>query len=487
MAGDFEHVEGFVQGEITAGLSLGPLEQQYEELFAEALADGVITSDERARLEQAADNLGLNPRRLLELEQAMLRAYESRHAVRIVEHYQEGPSSLAPLQVAADGDAGRALLLKRIEQLEARVQELEQELRLAQAQINVEVDLTDLEVTAEDAAEEPDVLWRRVRRDPTQPSHLRALHRAHQARGERDAAWCAAQALVAIGAATPAERAEFEASRVSGLITPRHSIDARTFSELVASPDEEPLTGQLFGVIVPAVLLGKVTALRRDKSLHVPDPATKQEPDQSTITAVRALSWAASLLSLAAPPMYLDKERRVGFQHIPGIPPLSLIGAEVLSGRSQLELAFEAGSHLSWYRPERFIRTLFTSVPDLEDLFLAALTLGSPSLPIAEEMRRRVAPIAQAIAPVLGPEQLDRLRGLFLRFVEEGGRTNLQRWSSGADRTAVRAGFAICSDLETALACLKRSSAAPELGHDLIAYSVSAPYHELRQRLGVSA
>ncbi|MBX3181771.1 MAG: hypothetical protein KIT72_12090 [Polyangiaceae bacterium] len=485
MAGDFEHVEGFVQGEISAGLSLGPLEQQYEELFAEALADGVITSDERARLEQAADNLGLNPRRLLELEQAMLSAYESRHSVRIVEHYQEGPSSLAPLRVAADGDAGRALLLKRIEQLEARVLELEQELRQAQAQINVEVDLTDLEVTAEDASEEPDVLWRRVRRDPTQPSHLRALHRAYQARGARDAAWCAAQALVAIGAATSEERAEFEAARVTGLISPRHSVDARSFSELISHPDEEALTGQLFGVIVPAVLLGKVTALRRDKTLHIPDPAARQEPEKSTITAVRALSWAAALLGLAAPPMYLEKERQVGFEHIPGIPPVTVLGSGVLSGRTQLELAFEAGSHLSWYRPDRFIRTLFTSVPDLEDLFLAALTLGSPSLPIAEEMRRRVAPIAQAIAPVLGPEQLDRLRGLFLRFVEEGGRTNLQRWSAGAERTAARAGFAICSDLTTALGCLKEGAAIGELGRDLIAYSVSEPYLELRQRLGV--
>ena len=55
--GGFEHAQGFVAGEISGSLGLGPLEMQYEELFADALADGVITAEERSRLEKAADNL----------------------------------------------------------------------------------------------------------------------------------------------------------------------------------------------------------------------------------------------------------------------------------------------------------------------------------------------------------------------------------------------------------------------------------------------
>ncbi|MGE0327278.1 MAG: hypothetical protein AB7K71_07345 [Polyangiaceae bacterium] len=486
MSDEFQLGSGFTQGEISAGLGLGPLEQQYEELFADALADGVITSEERARLEKAADNLGLNPKRLLELEQAMMAAYESRHAVRIIEHYEEAPASLAPIQVQADGDSGRALLLKRIEQLESRVKELEVELRHAQSQINVEVDLSDLEGSVADASEDPDTVWRRVRRDPTRPDHLMSLFRVYQAQGNADAAWCAAQALATLGHATEEVQGVFESGRQRGLMAPRHSIDNLSFSDHVAHADEELLTGQIFGVIVPAVLLGKVTGLRRDKKLHVPDPGSKQEPEKSTLSAVRALTWASAILGLPAPPIYLDKDREAGYQHIPGIPPLSLLGKGVLSGRGQLELAFDAGRHLSWYRPERFIRTLFSSVPDLEDLFLAALTIGSPTLPIAEEMKQRVAPIAKAIAPVLQAEQVDRLRGLFLRFVEEGGRTNLQRWSSGADKTAARAGFVVCADLSTSLGCLEADEGKlGELGRDLIAYSVSNDYLQLRGRLGI--
>ena len=44
--GGFEHHEGFERVEI-GGLKLGPLETQYEELFAEVLEDGIITNEER--------------------------------------------------------------------------------------------------------------------------------------------------------------------------------------------------------------------------------------------------------------------------------------------------------------------------------------------------------------------------------------------------------------------------------------------------------
>ena len=47
---------------------------------------------------------------------------------------------------------GRTLLLKRVEQLEARVKELEGELRRAQASINIEVDLSEVETAAQDAS-----------------------------------------------------------------------------------------------------------------------------------------------------------------------------------------------------------------------------------------------------------------------------------------------------------------------------------------------
>ena len=484
--GGFEHQAGFERAE-GGGLTLGPLESHYEELFAEVLEDGVITSEERERLEKAADNLGLDRRRLLRLEQAMVASYETRNRVRVIERFEEPARTLAPIEIAQAGDTGRALQQKRIEQLEARIRELEEELRMARANVAVEVDLSDLDAAAEDATEDPEEEWRRLRRDPLKAEGYRRLFRIHGARGDAERRWCAAQALVALGEATPEERAVYAEHRSQALIAPRASLSASAWYDQLFHPDEEVLTGQIFGVIAPAVLIGRVTSLRRDKTLHQPDPATRQVVEKSTLTAVRALGWSAAILGLAVPPIYVEKERDVAFQHIPAVPPITVVGHRALSGRSQLELAFLSGRHLAWYRQEHFVRTLFSSVAELEDLFLAALVIGSPRLPIAADVKQRVTPIARAIEPLLEPPQLDALRGQFLRFVEEGGRTNLQRWSSGAEKTACRAGFLLANDLPTALGALEAEEGKHgELAKDLLVFSTGERYSKLRRQLGVS-
>jgi hypothetical protein len=483
----FELGSAFAAGEISGNLGLGPLEAQYEELFGEVLADGVITPEERERLEKAADNLGLDRIRLLKLEQAMLAAYQARHKVEIIEHYQEPAASLVPLRVEADGDAGRALLLKRIEQLEARVHELEEELKRAQAAINVEVDLGELETHAAQASEDPEECWRRVRRNPTHPEPLRELYAIYAAREDQDKKWCIAQALAALGAASPEQAALFEEHRGHTLIAPRAGLSASAWHDFLFHPEEEVLTGQIFSLIAPAVLVGRVTTLRRDGKLHQPPPSGRQDPSKATITAVRAVPWAAAILGLAPPPIFLEKDRDTGFEHIPGVPPLTVVGKRVLSGRTHHEHAFLAGRHLTFYRHEHFVKTLFSAVPDLEDLFLAALVIGNPGLPIAEAMRQRVLPIAQAIQPMLEAPQLDALRGCFLRFVEEGGRTNLQRWSAAVDKTACRAGMLLGNDLTAALGLLEAEEGnLGELGRDLIAFVASERYFKLRRQLGIA-
>jgi len=481
----FRHAAGFAAGEASGGFGLGPLEVHYEELFAEVLEDGIITADERARLEKAAENLGIDRGRLLRLEQAMVAAYQARHRVQIVEHYEEQAPSLAPFE--AEGDAGRALLLKRIEQLEERIRELEGELRRAQASINVEVDLSGLEADAERASEDPEDLWRRVRRNPTDARPLRELHRVLKAKGDADRSFCVAECLVALGEASPEERTEFENGRVETLVSPRAGLSAAAWHDQLFHPEEEVLTGQIFSVIAPAVLIGRVTALRRDGKLHQPSAETRQDPAKATVTAVRALPWAAAILGLPAPPIHIERDRDVGYEHIPAVPPVTVVGKRVLSGKTQLEHAFFVGRHLSWYRHERYVRTLFSAVPDLEDLFLSALVIGNPGLPIAADMKERVAPIARAIQPLLEPAQVDTLRGCFLRFVEEGGRTNLQRWSLATEKTACRTGLLLAGDLQTALRLLEpEEGRLGELAKDLLIFASSERYSGLRRQIGIA-
>jgi hypothetical protein len=483
----FEHEATFDQGEVTGQLKLGKFEVQYEELFAEVIEDGVITAEERARLDKAADNFGLDRSRLHQLEQALQAAYVSRHRVQIRDlSDEEAPASIA-VHPSAARDPRLVALEQQVARLTMRVVELERELEKAMAREAVEVDLSDVPaapVASEESAEE---LSRRVRSDPRDVPSLRGLYRIFARDGNVDRLWLVSEALEYLGAANEDELATFHTYDNKALIKPKSAL-TETGWKLLFHPDEEILTGQIFADIVPAVLMGRVSALRRDKSLPKLDPAGKQDPKMSTLQAVRCFAWAAAFLGMGAPPLYVDPEVEPSVEMVPGLPPATRLGRGSLSGRSAGELAFLAGRHLCCYREEHFVRWLVPSTPDLEDLFLAALCIANASIPLTAEIKQRVIPLSKAIEPVLEPVAIDRLRGHFLRFLEEGGRTNLHRWANAVDRTAQRAGLLLANDLGAAHRVLEKEDPASLAGKmdDLIAFVVSDRYASLRKQIGVA-
>ena len=485
----FEHQAGFEQGDLSDQVTLGKFEAHYEEIFAEVIEDGVITVEERERLHKAADALGLDRVRLRKLEEALQAAYEARHQVRIREMADEQePAASLVLGAQAAANPRIAALELRVAQLSARVAELTKELEEARALVAVEVDVSTMGASpaAEAIDESVEELTRRVRTDPRDAANLHRLYRLYGRAGEIDRQWLVAQVLVYLDAADETERATYARHRTEGLIRPASSLAPEGW-KMLFHPDEEVLTGQIFAVIVPAVLLGRIATLRRDKALPKLDPAAKQDPKQSTVQAVRCFAWAGAILGIGSPPLYLDPELPGAVEMVPGFPPSTRLGQQVLSGRSPFELAFVAGRHLSYYRAEHFIRLLVPSIPDLEDLFLAALSVANAGIPLSADMKRRVAPIARAIEPVLEPAAIDRLRGHFLRFLEEGGRTNLQRWATAAERTACRAGLLLANDLRAAhtMLSLENPETVQPRMDDLLVFLTSDRCANLRKQLGL--
>jgi hypothetical protein len=486
----FEHADAFEQGEITGQIQLGKFEGHYEEIFAEAIEDGVVTLEERARLQKAADRLGLDRMRVQKLEEALQAAYEVRHQVRVREMADEqAPPASIVLGPDASKDPRVAALMLRVNELQAQVADLTRELAQVREQVAVEVDLSDMAAPAavHEVRESAEELVRRVRSDPRDVTSLKGLYRIYERAGEIDRQWLTAQVLVYLGAADDKERALHAKRRLESLIKPTSSVSIEGW-KLLFHPDEELLTGQIFAVIVPAVLLGRISTLRREKALPKLDPARKQDPKVSTLQAVRCFSWASSILGLGSPPLYADPEYDGAVEMIPGFPPATRLGRQTLSGRSPFELAFVAGRHLSYFREEHFIRLIVPTIGDLEDIFLAALTVANAGIPLGSDVKRRVGPIARAIEPVLEPPALDRLRGQFLRFLEEGGRTNLQRWATAADRTAARAGLLLANDLAAAHAVfeLEDPATAAAKMDDLIVFVTSDRYAKLRSQIGIA-
>jgi hypothetical protein len=499
MAGDqlFEHGGSFEQGEISGNVRLGKYEAHYEELFAEALEDGVITSEERGRLEKAAESLGLDRERVLALERALSAAWETRHAAPVREPRREPvfsdshpdgrempAASLRPLELENDPQVKG--LRKQIIELEGRIRQLETELEEARSHIAVDIDFSDMTAAAA-PPDDPEELYRRVRHDPRDTTSLHGLYRAYE-KSDPDRAWCVAHALAFLGDANDQEKAFAAAGDPGGLIRPSSSLSTDAWKRNLFHPDEELLTGEIFAVVTSPVLLGRVSALRHQNALPKLDPSRLQDPKTSTVQAARCFVWAASILGMAPPALYADPTWDGAVEMVPGVPPSSRLGKRALSGRGPQELAFLAGRHLASYREDHFLRLLFPSIPDLEDIFVAALTIGQPQLPLAAQAKQRALPIAKAIEPLLDAAQKDRLRGHFLRFVEEGGRTNLNRWAHAADLTATRAGLLLANDLGAAKRMLEVSGdqEVDSKIDDLIVFFTSDRCGRLRKQLGIA-
>jgi hypothetical protein len=484
----FRHEQGFEAGAVSGNVQLGRLEGYYEELFAEVIEDGIITTEERARLDRMADSLGLDRSRLRRLETALQAAYEARHRVVIREEIQAPPMSLQPLEPATD--ARTLALQRRITALTARVAELEKELEQARSQVSVEVDLSGVSGPAPSGAEDADAgeILRRLRHDPRDTESLHAVFRHYGQAGDLDRQWCAAEVLVYLAAATPEEKALHAKHRTQGLIHPKASLARDGWTRLLLHPEQEVLTGEIFAVVTSAVLMGRISALRRDKALPKLDPTKKQDPALSTIQAVRCFSWGAAILGMSAPSLYADPGYAGMVEMVPGIPPATRIGAQALSGRSSTELAFIAGRHIASHRAENFMRVLVPQIRDLEDIFLAALSIGNPGLPLSAQVKELVVPLAKAIEPILEPVAIDHLRGHFLRFIEDGGRTNLQRWATAVDRTAARAGLLLANDLGAARSvfALEDAAGAEQKMDDLLVFALSDRFSMLRRQIGTA-
>ncbi len=308
---------------------------------------------------------------------------------------------------------------------------------------------------AQQRRDDPAEIHRRLRDSPHDADLLHLLYDALKRAEDVDRRWCVAHALVHLGHAREHEQALYMKHASPGLVRPSRAVNEDEWHELLFHPSEDQLTGVIMAAIAPSVLLGQLTAIRASIAPELLDPDQRVDPDGSTVQAVRCLAWAAAFLGLKSPPLFVCADYPGIADIVLNPTPSTRLGHEALVGRSSKELAFIAGRHLTWYRKEHLLGRPTRSVRRLEDMFLAALMIGNPGLPMTDEIKQRVEPIAKTIRPLLEQDGVALLERCFASFVELGGRTNLSRWYGSVERTAACTGLLMANDLQAAQAILE--------------------------------
>ncbi len=334
-----------------------------------------------------------------------------------------------------------------------------------------------------------------LKRDPLRVEPYRSLYGLYTRLHDYDRSWCMAAALTFLEKATEEERRFFEEYRPRGILAVKGRLDNEQWRAHLFHADENVYVGKIFEMVTPAALIAKMGELRSKGQLHVQDKKFKQDLATSTVTFAKAFGWAAQVLGLQAPELYVRSDVPGALAPVINALPASVAGQNLLSGFSPQELTFIIGKHLTLYRPEHYVRVLFGSVNELKVLLFAAIKLVHPDFVLPVErpgLAQAATDTAREIGKHMEPSHRESLRIVVQRFVEDGARADLKRWVQASELTACRAGLLLSGDLSVAK---KIIAAEPQLAgdlapqeklKDLLMFSVSEQYFALRKALGVN-
>jgi tetratricopeptide (TPR) repeat protein len=328
--------------------------------------------------------------------------------------------------------------------------------------------------------------------DPLKGSTYRSLYRLFLYKRAYDEAWCVAAALAFLGEANEEEQRFYSDYKAEGMLVVRGGVSNELWLKHVLHADATGHVSRIFEAVVPAALQAKSAELKATGKLTSLDPRFKQDPATSTVTFAKTFGWAAQVLGIRAPDLYVRSDVAGGIVAVPAIPPASVAGQTVLSGFQPQELAFICAKHLASYRGESYIRNLFQTQSELTMMFFAGVMLAAPNTPLPAEIVNNVKVSAQALRRFMEPVAFESLSASVKHWMSEGSTANIKRWLQGIEVTAVRAGFLASGDLEIAKRILASEPQLPgdltpaEKMRELLLYSVSEDYMVIRRALGIT-
>jgi tetratricopeptide (TPR) repeat protein len=352
--------------------------------------------------------------------------------------------------------------------------------------------LADMHLARGDEANAVAEFERVAQHAPTRASTYARLFALHQRAGRTDRAWLAGVALEDLGAADMDQQLVVDQYRVEGPIRPARSLDDAAWDELLRAPGSDDVVADVLRAIVDAAVAGKVEELRDSKRPVTLDPAAKQSAT-STVSAVRSFQWAAQVLSVDAPDLYVLDEVPGGIIAVQAATPSTALGPDVLRGVGLKDLAFLAGRHLTYYRREHYALVHYPTLNEVAALFLGAVTLVLTELAVPSHLAEAAGRFRKMLARLVGSEDQQKLSAAVDRLDARGGVVDIAAWMKSVELTAQRAGVLLAGDLRTATTRLRSETRAiadltlEQKRGDLLAYCASDKLPRARALLGADA
>ncbi|MEM7434679.1 MAG: tetratricopeptide repeat protein [Myxococcota bacterium] len=321
--------------------------------------------------------------------------------------------------------------------------------------------------------------------DPNRLDSYRALYKLYFDARAYDKAWCVARTLTYFGKADEEQQKFYQQYNQEREIQPRARVSNEQWVKELMHSDQDIYISKIFEVIAPAV---RASMAWSDKKLNL----HKRKPEDlanPSLALSRQFKLAQDVLNISIPVrLFVQKELSGALRdEARSNPPAIITGYTLLSGYRPVDLAFVCGRHLTHYRGEHFIRTMYHSHTELRTLLLAAMRVVGMG-----EGDASVDATAKQLARHMDQAHLDVLKKIVRKFLDAGGKADIKRWMQATEITALRAGLLLCDDVETAVRMTQQiaSESTADLPprdkvKEIVLYSVSESYFNLREALAI--
>jgi tetratricopeptide (TPR) repeat protein len=331
-------------------------------------------------------------------------------------------------------------------------------------------------------------------RAPDRVELYKALASLYRADHELDKAWCVAQALVFLGAASGEERTLYERFRPAQFTPAPRRLTEELWQKSVIHPREDRHVGAIFSSTLGAIAAGTAQPI----TAFGLTPDSRADLDRDPRPVSRIVKYVGSVLGIDPAPMVWLQEGGDGLRvantvglgaERQRLVPSLLVGAPQIAKSDERELAFEVGKRMAYLRPERFVTLAVGTLPKLEAAFTAAVIASRVKMP--EAPSDEAVKLASSLQKQVPGPLLEQVAELSKHLSDRLGNGLVSTWRAATDLTANRVGFIVANDFETAARAIATEGASlssmsvKERLRDLLAYAVSEPYFQVRRHLGL--
>jgi len=323
---------------------------------------------------------------------------------------------------------------------------------------------------------------------------MRGLARLYGEQRQYDRAFCACAALCALMKANAQEKAFYGQHALPGVPLASAGLNEGLWQGWVCSPAQDRRISQVLAAVSGGVTISRAKELQAyglDISQRV--DLTRDNSSVSQILGYVSRLIGVPLPAVFVPPTAPDEIDLAIIIEGKQVVPAFVLGRELVSGRTDRELAFRLAKRLVGMRADHFLLwpQVVPTLGELRIILAAAIKLLRPEFDLPDTDPAAVRKYVSFLHKALPQGQLISMNSAVEQLVSDPSSIDLPAWAAAAEENANRAGLVACGDVVAAARELVKEARSrqgrPEdaiLG--LARWSVMTQHLELREQLGLA-